>query len=230
MKTIILTWNPQASDYTVDNLERDICDLNKDDIMDFYWKINPEVEVEYGDRFFLVRNDDDRAAGIVMAGYVCSEVYEGEGYGNQVAGEYYVDLDPMHIIQTEMASHINPEQLSAMGITLDKQSFALTEHQAELLEKEWLSFLIPHEYMWDGIQGGKSWQFNIEDFEAVPPVLQNYLKKQYGSTCCNCGKKEAEDESGQEYAFHVIPTAKEGERPSLESSIKCYCEECWFRS
>lgn len=223
MNTFILTWNPNADVYKPSDFQHDLQQVIDGDNVHLYRRIIDHKHCNDGDRFFMVRTDQPHA-GICMAGYFCSNVFLDEGV-------HCTTIDPLLMVDTEMFDSITLDDLQKLLPDVDWKNLhsgtMISEKDAGLLEEAWLEYLYKHllEFEDDSnMNAVMSWDFDIEDFESVPPSLQKLYKKRYGNTCERCGRSENEVD---ELAYHVVmdeaPVGK-----SIRQYLRCYCSDCWF--
>lgn len=228
MKTFILKWNPATTAYNAEQFHNDLQEIADGGNVDISWPVSDYTRVQHGDRFLLIREGEGNS-GIAMAGYFCSDAFiddEWEGEGSR----FIADIDPLVWVDVEAAPCVSLDELkktvpefnwdgAPSGTFIDDGLAAKVEHL-------WLNYLYDHQDIFDGCLAAKSWDFDLEDFESVPPTLQTYLKQRYGSTCERCHRTEKEV---SEMVYHVILDDYDPEHPApLNKHLHCLCDECWF--
>lgn len=233
MNTFLLTWNPATSDYRMEQFERDIAMIAQSDTSEITIAVDDSIEIDQYDRFFAIRVGKGGYNGIVMAGYIISNAYDGDESKGQRPDRLYVDVDVLQMIHTEMAPMVSLKRLQEVMPTFEWSNLMecnkLSDEEAEAIEMEWLKYLYENQDIYDGIKAVASWEYDIEDFETVPEAAQRFLKRKYGCKCEDCELEEDEDTEGHEFAYHLIlPEDGDCKRHPLKSVLHCYCDECWF--
>jgi len=228
MRTFILKWNPADGNYSAEQFRNDLEEIADGGTIEMNWTVADYVRQKNNDRFFMIREGRGNN-GVAMAGYFSSHTFiddEWEGEGTR----HVANIDPLVWIDIDEAPFVSLDELKASIPDFsweDVPSGTLIEDcLAAKLEHIWLRYLYEHQDIFDGGQAAKSWDFDLEDFESVPPTLQVLLKERYGCTCERCHKDEKEV---VEMAYHVILDDYNPEAPKpLNSHLHCLCNECWF--
>lgn len=228
MNTFILKWNPTTSEYKTEQFRNDIQELAEGASIDIPWPVESEHRVRYGDRFFIIREGRGNN-GIVMAGYFCSDSFIDDSKDAHTH-TYIAEIDPLVLVNIDEAEYVSFDDLRNMVKDVDWDDCPMvtmiTEKQAALIENIWLQYMYNNQELFDGYRAGKSWDFDLEDFESVPPTLQTYFKNRYGSDCEKCHRKESEV---TEMAYHLVLDDYNPENPApLNHHLHCLCSECWF--
>lgn len=109
--TYIMRWNPDISNYTMEDFENEM-DLIIDDDRIIVWSIWDYQDVKVGDRFFMLKVGTGRT-GIVMEGTIISLPFREEDWSGRGRIVYYVDMKPYYIIHPDRAEKmITTEELS----------------------------------------------------------------------------------------------------------------------
>ena len=113
MNTIILMWNPVVSSLSY----REYKDLFRDpEVAVLNWSIHDWKKAHAGDRFFLVRVGKEGAHGkgngIVMSGYLNSELYRGTDWSGKGREVFYADLQPEYMFDTEKVTTLTDDLLT----------------------------------------------------------------------------------------------------------------------
>jgi len=226
MSTFILTWNPAISEYKMDQFHRDLKTVNDGEDADLYWPVEDHDDCLDGDRFFMLRTGRGHT-GICMAGYFYSDPFEDDEVKN--GKRYIAGIDPLVWINTDEADYISLDELKALLPDIDwdhlESGTLISDEEAGLLEDAWLKYLYKHQNIFNGYAAGKSWDFDLEDFESVPESLQDYYKETLGDKCEKCGRGE---EEVIELAYHVVLGDDTTGSLPLRHVLHCYCSECWF--
>lgn len=228
MNTFILKWNPAISAYSAEQFINDLQELAEGSSLDIVWPLGKDCQIHHGDRIFVLR-EGNHNNGIVMAGYFCSDSYIDDNADS--ADECFAaDIDPLVMINTDEVPYISMEDLKNGIKDVDWDActsiIAITDTQAALLEHICLQYLYDHQEIFEGMNAAKSWDFDLENFESIPPTLQEYYKKRYGSNCERCHRKESEV---TEMAYHLVLDDYDPEHPApMNHHLHCLCSECWF--
>lgn len=121
MKTVILMWNPAISSFRMEDFRKCIQVMKNHVGDDQYWddkergcldwSVWDYKEVEYGDRFFMIRVGEGNT-GLVMSGTIDSNPYKGEDWSGKGRKVFYCDLHIDAMIDTERMPYISTQQLT----------------------------------------------------------------------------------------------------------------------
>jgi len=226
MSTFILTWNPAISDYKMDQFHRDLKTVNDGESANLYWPVEDHEDCLDGDRFFMIRTGRGHT-GICMAGYFYSDPFEDDEHSSNK--RFIAGIDPLVWINTDEADYISLDDLKKLlpEINWDRieSGTLIDDEDAAVIEDAWLHYLYKHQDFFNGYAAGKSWDFDLEDFESIPESLQMLYKDTRGDSCEKCGRKE---EEVTELAYHLVLDNDYTGRTPLEKMLHCYCNECWF--
>lgn len=227
MSTFILTWNPAISEYKMDQFHHDLKTVNDGESADLYWPVEEYEDCQEGDRFFMIRTGRGHT-GICMAGYFYSDPFEDDDHSDS-SKRYISGIDPLVWINTDEADHISLDTLKTLlpKIKWDRleSGTLISDEDAAIIEEAWLNYLYKHQDIFNGYAAGKSWDFDLEDFESIPEPLQVLYKETRGNVCEKCGRKEEEVD---EMAYHLVLNEDYSGSTPLEKMLHCYCNECWF--
>lgn len=137
--TVVLMWNPVISSVKLEDYAQwfdGLCTF-KESIHN--WSIYDYDKVGYGDRFLLVRVGDEQT-GLVAAGMISSDCYEGADWAGSDRKRYYADLVPM-IAFNQAGNAVYPTREQLQGAVPDfdwgggHSGRVLTEAQACKLDE-----------------------------------------------------------------------------------------------
>ena len=100
MSSVVLKWNPAFSSYSMLSYLYDLYNLNKQEISSFNWSVWDYEKIHAGDRYFWVKLGYG-AVGIVSAGIITSEPYEGQDWSGKGRKTFYVDFEPEVMINPD---------------------------------------------------------------------------------------------------------------------------------
>ena len=107
MNTFIMMWNPEISNWKMNDFESSLCHF---DDAEFNWAIYDYKKAKIGDRFFLVCCGGEKT-GIVMSGTISSKPYKGEDWSGKGREVFYVNMDLGSMIHPNHEEIITTEQL-----------------------------------------------------------------------------------------------------------------------
>ncbi len=109
--TFILMWDPAISSFTMENFER-LLEETKDGWWEELgnWSVWDYQKAKAGDRFYMVRVGQGNT-GIVMAGYFCSDPYQGEDWSGRGREVHYMDFDVDEVFHSDHVPYITTEML-----------------------------------------------------------------------------------------------------------------------
>ncbi len=87
MKTILLMWNPQISNFKPDDYDQ----IYNDEHPALSWSVCYYHKVEIGDRFYMVRVGQENT-GIVMSDTIVSLPHQDEDWSGKSCQVFYADL------------------------------------------------------------------------------------------------------------------------------------------
>jgi hypothetical protein len=148
MKTFILFWDTNVSEYSVEDFQEDI------DSYDYYdtpWKVWEHDEASCGDRFFVVRLGEEKT-GICMSGYFSSDPFKYDYDDDDNEEEVFcMKVDPEVMLNPDYCPLLSIEKLSRAIPEFDwtggKSGRQLDEKQARKLESIWKKHLNANEEM-----------------------------------------------------------------------------------
>ena len=137
MSSVVLKWNPAFSSYSMLSYLYDLYNLNKQEIGNFNWSVWDYEKIHAGDRYFWVKLGYG-AVGIVSAGIITSEPYEGQDWSGKGRKTFYVDFEPEVMINPDTLPILTSTELSQAipgfdwfkghsGLVLDTPTAAQTE-------------------------------------------------------------------------------------------------------
>ena len=140
--TFVLMWNPNTSETDIDTHIRNIRDIFKDEIHE---QIHDWKEAKMGDRFYVVKVQDDDTTGIVMSGVFGSQPYVPSSWSGKGRKSYHVDLKPNMILNPYTVPMLTTEELEkATPNFMWRGGYSgrlLTEVQAKSLEALYAPYL-----------------------------------------------------------------------------------------
>jgi len=176
MNTVILMWNPQISDFKIEDFMRNIDDMNAPWWTDQHcsasarWAVHAR-KIREGDRCFMMRVGDEHA-GLVMSGWIISDPYEGDNWNADGSKRLYVDFVPEVLLESSQLPHITLETLQEQFPTFDwaggHSGRILQAQDVGRLEKLWFEYLCTHRVLFEKSESFASYHFNME----VNPLSQ----------------------------------------------------------
>ena len=147
MKTFILFWDTNVSEYTVEDFQEDIDSF---DDYDTPWKVWEHDDASCGDRFFVIRLGEGKT-GICMSGYFSSDPFK-YNYGDDDNEEVFcMRVDPEVMLNPDYCPLLSTDRLSraipAFDWTGGHSGRQLDEKQARKLESIWKRHLNANEEM-----------------------------------------------------------------------------------
>ncbi len=160
MKTFILEWNPDISNYKMEQFEDEITNL---EYGDFNWSIHEHERAQSGDNFYLVKCGEDRT-GIVMKGFFTSAPYKAEDWSGQGREVFYMDMRPSFaVLPAHPKGIISTEELEKRMPDFQWNG----GHSGRELPKVYANIL---EDLWSGYEEG----FSPIDFEEGQAYLNSH--------------------------------------------------------
>lgn len=201
MKTVILMWNPAISSFKMDEFRKciKIMDHHDEDEILYYsddedipgeridlnWSIWDYKNVNYGDRFFMIRVGEGKT-GIVMSGTITSKPYKDEDWCGKNREVYYSDLFCDCMVDTEVAPHISTEQLieaiPGFDWTGGHSGRVLNEAMAAKLEELWAEYYYKYFGIFDNKRASRKFPPS-----RMPDALVDYLENSKDMPCEICG-------------------------------------------
>jgi len=235
MNTVILMWNPSISDYTIEKHIASIDTLNtpwwKEPIyvQSGQWAVH-DKRIKEGDRFFMMRVGDCHA-GLVMSGWITSDIFYEDNWNGDGTKRPYVKFLPEVMLESSQTPHISLKMLEHWFPSFEwsggHSGRILTEKDAGRLEKEWLEFLYKNRDCYE-----KSRFFATNDYHLeVNPILNAYLQKKKEMTCDVGGHNYHRlfgPECDLKHDYFFLPPSA-GEMPkgdSVWNHVKCLCTTC----
>ena len=225
MNTFIMMWNPEISNWKMDDFELSLCHF---DDVEFNWAIFDYKNAKIGDRFFLVCCGGENT-GIVMSGTISSKPQKGEDWSGKGREVFYVNMNLGTMIHPEKEKILATEELENAipdfdwrgghsGRLLDKMS-------AGKLEFMWQAYINENESAFDnGFARRDEWNEGDTD-----KIIDNYLKKKYGETCECCGfnyKKVHGQQCRGTIDYINLESSDYEDAEELEKSYHALCPNC----
>ena len=225
MNTFIMMWNPDISNWKMDDFELSLCHF---DDVEFNWAIYDYKKAKEGDRFFLIRCGKGET-GIVMSGTISSKPYKDKDWSGKGREVYYVKLNLGAMIHPDNEEIITTEELEKAipgfewngghsGRLLDKMS-------AGKLELMWQAYINENELMFDKGHARIDEWYDGETDE----IIDYYLKKKHGETCECCGfnyKKVHGRQCKETIDYVRLDTTDYDDAEELEKSYHALCPNC----
>lgn len=200
MKTVILMWNPTISSFRMEDFRKCIQVLknhvgedkyfwgdedNPKEMVELNWSIWDYKEVEYGDRFYMIRVGEGNT-GLVMAGTINSNPYKGEDWSGKGRKVFYCDLLIEAMIDSERMPYISTQELAAAMPGFDwtggHSGRVIGKLMGDKIEAMWQEYLYKYIDVFDFDKGART----IASYE-IPTMFENLLSKRIGNTCEICG-------------------------------------------
>lgn len=137
--TIILTWDPDRSGFSITEHNEKISDMLTDF---FYWNVHEYEKAKWGDRFYLIKIGEGET-GVVMSGVFTSRPYEFEDGEGQL--RHYMDMHPNFILNPLKAPMLTTESLFEAIPSFDwsgsLSGCILSPMDAQKMETLWRNYL-----------------------------------------------------------------------------------------
>lgn len=134
--TIILTWDPEDSGFSITEHNEQIASMLTDF---FYWEVHEHETAKWGDRFYLVKIGAGET-GVVMSGVFTSQPYKFEDAQGRT--RYYMDMHPNFILDPIEAPMLTTESLSRAIPSFDwSGSGILSSEDAKSMEDLWANYI-----------------------------------------------------------------------------------------
>lgn len=146
MGIVILKWNPGFSSYTMarflNHLEK--CALANDGNVGMNWSVWDFDKVHEGDVCYMLKVGYGQT-GIVARGIITSDPYKGEDWSWRNRPTQYCDFTFEAMINPDAFPLLNSAELTEAIPDFDwyggHSGLVLTDHQAEVLERQWNDYL-----------------------------------------------------------------------------------------
>lgn len=142
--TVILMWNPDISNVTMEDHTDSIPYM----LSDFFnWSVWEHDRAKIGDKFYLVCCGSG-GTGIVMSGIFDSNPYELDDWSGRGRQTFYMDMLPNVILDPERAPMITTDELEKAIPTFNwkggHSGRLLTQEEGKALEEMWARFIEEH--------------------------------------------------------------------------------------
>lgn len=145
-KTFLLKWNPEISNFKMDDFHDVMFSLGED-AEGLSWSIWDWKEARKGDRVYLLKVGQGKT-GIVMAGEITDEPYPAEDWSGKGCEVYYVNFKILQMINPEYGEMLTTEMLEERfpGVEWNggHSGVVLESAIAKELDKFYQSFLVEH--------------------------------------------------------------------------------------
>lgn len=144
MNTVILKWNPSFSSYSMKHFLNSLSDLNQGYMEDYNWSVWDHERIRAGDRFYWIKLGCGQV-GIVGAGTILTNPYEGEDWSGKGRRTFYVDFKPHILLNPDALPLLTTDTLCNHIPDFDwhrgHSGLVLTPEQSVLLNKLWSDYL-----------------------------------------------------------------------------------------
>lgn len=244
MPTYLLTWNPERWQWTY--IEDSIAQITQQGFCNERWSLGVTKRIDIGDRVFLMKLGA-KPRGIVASGWVASDTFQDIHWSDETKRALYADVHFDTILDPDQDS-IFPIELLQDGIygsvswTPQNSGNSIPDDVAELLEKDWATFLNRSvavrqiEYA-DEIdetrifQEGTTKQVKVNVYERNAEARAICIKK-YGASCSVCGfdfgKTFGEIGTGFIHVHHLKPLSeiRKGYTLNAIEDLRPVCPNC----
>jgi hypothetical protein len=151
MSTVIFKWNPAFSSSPMIGYLENLYNICHDQPVDFNWSVWDHDKIHAGDRYYWVKLGYGQV-GIVSAGTITSDPYQGEDWSGKGRETYYVDYEPDVMINPDTLPILTSQELTREIPDFDwykgHSGIVLNEQQAANLEILWHNFIKRNEGFW----------------------------------------------------------------------------------
>lgn len=228
MNTFIMMWNPAISSFKKEEFDK----MVSSNWFQLNWSVWDHEKVEYNDRFYMVRVGEGNT-GIVMAGKIESEAWEGEDWSGKGRKTFYVDLEIDTILDSDKVPYISTEELMKLLPGFDwtggHSGRVLSNDMAKKLEVLWNEYLYGNQSAFDDInaQTCECW----DEYAISDGPLHEYLEETHSNVCEICGydyqKLWGRDCKNRNRYFAFWPDKKEKAEPKdFLNHVHCICSSC----
>ena len=228
MKTFILLWNPEISNYSFKSYCREYL-RNVGNVIT--WNLHDYEEAQPGDRVFWLRCGEGRT-GILMAGTIYESAFEDVHwrYPEQRTSyvpflvEYAVDPEEMPLITTDMLRKEMPDFEWNDG----HSGRLLNPEYAEKLEMMWAKYVMENAEAFESKSIAASDDELLAKYQPANDIIHEHMVRVKGGTCEVCGydfyQVFGEDvDAACEYDF-LYHDGKVCE--NIEDNFHAFCPSC----
>lgn len=228
MKTFILLWNPEISDYPYKSYCRQYL-RNVGSVIT--WNLFDYQDAQPGDRVFWLRCGEGRT-GILMVGTIYESPFEDVHwrYPEQRTSyvpflvEYAVDPEEMPLITTEMLSKEMPEFEWNGG----HSGRLLNPEYAEKLELMWTKYVMDNAEAFESKSIAACDEELLAKFQPANDIIQDHMVRVKGGACEICGYdfykvfgEDVDTECEYDFLYH---DGKVCDR--IEDNFHAFCPSC----
>ena len=160
--TIILFWNPEVSNFKIDDYQRALENM---DLEHINWSIHEHEKAHFGDRFFMV-SCGSKLAGICASGYLVSEPYTDTDWAGKDRMVYYADIVMDYMINPTSLPILSSEEIMRDIPDFDwlggHSGRVLAPEASVKLETLWKTFVNQHSSMF-GLCANKQ-EVDLDDY------------------------------------------------------------------
>jgi len=148
MSTVIFKWNPNFSSYNMFGYLYNIVEANYGEgLDDFNWSVWDYDKIHEGDRFYWMKLGYG-TVGIVGAGTITSEPYQGEDWSGKGRPTYYVNFRPEILLNPDALPILDVQTLTSRIPEFEWEhghsGLVLEEDVAARMNKLWDAFVEEH--------------------------------------------------------------------------------------
>lgn len=228
-------WNPTISDFKIEALNACISELNAPWWMEpksicfGQWAVHDRA-IKKGDRCFMMRVGD-RHAGLVMSGWITSDLFYAENWNGDGTKRPYAMFEPEVWLDSSKTPHISLKTLEHLFPSFEwsggHSGRILSSNDAGRLEKEWFEFLYNNRENFEKSKFFASNDYYLE----VNPILNAYLQKKRGMSCDKCGhnyRRFFGKECDLKHDYYFLPSHQKvlPKDDNVWKHVKCLCPSC----
>ena len=228
MKTYILLWNPEISNYSYKSYCREFL-RNVGEVIT--WNLYDYKDAMPGDRVFWIRCGEGRT-GILMAGSIYESPFEDVHWKDPEKRtsyipflvEYAVDPEEMPLITTEMLQKEMPEFEWNGG----HSGRRLNPEYAEKLELMWAKYMLENRDHFESKAIAACDEPVLDKFQPANAIIQDHMVRVKGGTCEACGYdfyqvfgEDVDRACDYEFLYHDGKICD-----NIENNFHAFCPSC----
>ena len=228
MKTFILLWNPEISNYSFKSYCREYL-RNVGNVIT--WNLHDYEDAQPGDRVFWLRCGEGRT-GILMAGTIYESAFEDVHwrYPEQRTSyvpflvEYAVDPEEMPLITTDMLRKEMPDFEWNDG----HSGRLLNPEYAEKLEMMWAKYVMENAEAFESKSIAASDDELLAKYQPANDIIQEHMVRVKGGTCEICGYdfyqvfgEDVDTACEYDFLFHDGKVCE-----NIEDNFHAFCPSC----
>ena len=228
MKTFILLWNPEISNYSYKSYCREYL-RNVGNVIT--WNLYDYEDAQSGDRVFWLRCGEGRT-GILMAGSIYESPFEDAHWKDPKKRTKYVPFLVEYAIDPEEAPLITTEMLQKEMPDFEwnggHSGRLLNPEYADRLEMMWAKYVMENANLFESKSIAACDDELLAKYQPANDIIQDHMVRATGGTCEICGydyyKVFGEDvDKACDYAF-LYHDGKVCD--NVEDNFHCFCPSC----